>query len=590
MKKSVLPSKPKTLPKSPTGIQGLDEITGGGLPSGRPTLVCGNAGCGKTLLGMEFLYRGATEFNEPGVFVAFEETEKELTANVASLGFDLDKLVAQKKMVLDHIFFERSEIKESGEFDLGGLFIRLNYLIESIGAKRIVLDTIESLFGSLPNEVVLRSELRRLFRWLKDKGVTAIITGERGDTSLTRQGMEEYVSDCVILLDNRVTEQYSIRRLRIVKYRGSEHGTNEYPFLIEDKGISVVPITSIGLTHNASLERVSSGLPGIDAILDGKGYFRGSSILVSGRGGSGKSSLCAHITHAACQRGERVMYFALEESPDQIVRNMRSIGINLEPWIKKNLLKINSNRLSFYGLESYLTNIHREITQFKPKLVILDPISSFIRGGNVLEAKSMLIRLLDFLKSNNITAFITSLTSGDSAEEKTSTDISSIIDTWLVLRDIEISGELNRGLYVLKSRGMAHSSQIREFRLTSNGVELLDIYLGPDGVLTGSARVTQEEKELAAGLLIKQERDRIQSTLERKRKAMALNIEVLKTAFEAEEAEIIKSIENAELRMKQVEINQNTMAKSRNLNNDEKNNHQTLNTKLHKKLQHESSN
>jgi circadian clock protein KaiC len=468
-----------TLPKTATGIQGLDEITGGGLPKGRPTLVCGNAGCGKTLLAMEFLVRGATQFNEPGVFMAFEETEKELTTNVASLGFDLDELSASKMILLEHIHIERSEIEETGEYDLEGLLIRLNLAIDSIGAKRLVLDTIESLFAGLPNILILRAELRRLFHFLKDKGVTVIITGERGDEMLTRQGLEEYVSDCVIVLDHRVNEQSSTRRLRIVKYRGSSHGTNEYPFLIDETGFSVLPITSVGLTHAVSSERVSSGIPRLDAMLSGKGFFRGSSILVSGTAGTGKSSLAAHFASAACLREERVLYFALEESPSQILRNMRSIGIDQEPWVNKGLIKFHSNRPTFYGLESYLTLMHKAINDYKPEVVIVDPISSFIVGTNEFDAKSMIMRMVDFLKIKGITGFFTSLTGAGSDLEHTSINISSLIDTWLLLRDIELGGERNRGLYILKSRGMSHSNQIREFTLTDHGVELLDVYVGP---------------------------------------------------------------------------------------------------------------
>ena len=542
MKKSKIQSNQKFLEKTPTGIQGLDEITGGGLPKGRPTLICGNAGCGKTLLSMEFLVRGATQYNEPGVFMAFEETEKELAINVASLGFDLDKLEEQKMILLDHVHVERSEIEETGEYNLEGLFIRLNYAIDSIGAKRVVLDTLESLFSGFPNVLILRAELRRLFHWLKEKGVTAIITGEKGDQTLTRQGMEEYISDCVIQLDHRISEQTSTRRLRIVKYRGSSHGTNEYPFLIEETGFSVLPITSVGLTHTVSSERISSGVPRLDGMLGGKGYFRGSSILVAGTAGTGKSSLAAHITLAACNRGESVLYFALEESPDQIIRNMRSIGIDLEPCVKKGLLKFHSKRPTFYGLEAYLAVVHKEVNDFKPQVVILDPISSFIVGSNEFEAKSMIMRLIDFLKLKQISSFMTSLSSGGASLEHTDINISSLIDTWLLLRDIELGGERNRGIYILKSRGMDHSNQIREFRLTDKGVELIDVYIGPGGVLTGSARLSQESRENEERIILQQELERRKLELERKRKALEARIEALKAEFEAEEAETLRVI------------------------------------------------
>ena len=454
------------LPKTPTGIEGLDEITYGGLPKGRPTLICGSAGCGKTLLSLEFLIHGATKYNEPGVFMAFEETEDDLRKNVASLGYDLQDLADRKKIVVDYVHIERSEIEETGEYDLEGLFVRLGYAIDSIGAKRVVLDTIESIFTGLPNPSILRAELRRLFRWLKDKGVTAIVTGERGDGTLTRQGLEEYVSDCVILLDHRVREQISTRRLQVIKYRGSTHGTNEYPFLIDEQGISVLPITSLGLEHKASSERVSSGVPRLDTMLGGKGYFRGTSVLVSGMAGTGKSSLAAHFVDAACRRGERCVYFATEESPDLIVRNMRCIGIDLGTWVKKGLLRFDATRPTFHGLEMHLLRMHKLVGETHARVVVVDPITSYISLGDTLEVKSMLTRLIDFFKANQITAFFTSLTEGGSALEQSEVGISSLMDTWILLRHIEINGERNRGIWVLKSRGMAHSNQIREFVFT----------------------------------------------------------------------------------------------------------------------------
>jgi circadian clock protein KaiC len=530
------------LPKSPTSIQGLDEITGGGLPKGRPTLVCGGAGCGKTLLAMEFLVRGATEYNEPGVFISFEETEKELAANVASLGFDLEGLVQRKKIWLEHVHVDRSEIEQGGEYDLEGLFIRIHLAIESIGAQRVVLDTIESLFSELPNPRILRAELRRLFGWLKKKGVTTIITAERGNGSLTRQGLEEYVSDCVILLDHRVHDQSSIRRLRIVKYRGSTHGTNEYPFLIDEDGFSVLPVTSLGLNYSSSNERISSGVPRLDTMLSGKGFFRGSTILVSGTAGTGKTSIAAQFAEAACKRGERVLYFTYEESPDQLMRNMRSIGIHLEQWARRGLLKFHATRPTLYGLETHLTTSIKLINQCQPKIAILDPINGFMLGENQADVKAMLLRLADFLKMKRITAFFTSLTSAGDNLEESDVYISSLIDTWILLRDIEIGGERNRGLYVLKSRGMAHSNQIREFRLTDHGIELLDVYVGAEGVLTGSARLSQETKDDADQLLRQQEIRIKQFGLKRKREAMEAQIVMLRSEFEAEESEALKAI------------------------------------------------
>jgi len=553
----------RSLPKSLTGIQGLDEITGGGFPRGRPTLVCGSAGAGKTLLAMEFLVRGAMDYGEPGVFMAFEETAPELTQNARSLGFDLDELVKEKKIAIDFVRIERSEIDETGDYDLEGLFIRLGAAIDVIGAQRVVLDTIENLFAGLQNQGILRAELRRLFRWLKDRGVTAVITAERGEGALTRHGLEEYVSGCVILLDHRVTDQVSTRRLRVVKYRGTAHGTNEYPFLIDEDGFSVLPVTSLGLQHEVSEERISSGIPRLDTMLGGEGFYRGTTILISGTAGTGKTSMSAHFVDAACRRGERCLYFSFEESQGQLIRNMRSIGLNLDQWVKKNLLQFHSSRATFYGLEMHLAIIHKIVQEFQPKIVVLDPIGSLIQAGNKRDAHTMLIRLIDFLKQRQVTAFLTNLTSGGDALEKTDVDISSIVDSWLFVRDIELGGERNRALYVLKSRGTAHSNQLREFLLTPHGVDLLDVYVGPEGVLTGSSRLSQEEREKAADLIRQQEAERKDRELGRKREALEARISALRKEFEVEQAEAQAADGEEKKRERALAESRTAMARSR---------------------------
>ncbi|MBN9522719.1 circadian clock protein KaiC [bacterium] len=550
------------LEKTPTGIHGLDEITGGGLPKGRPTLVCGAAGCGKTLLAMEFLVRGATEFGEPGVFFAFEETAGELAQNVRSLGFDLDALAAQNRVSLEHIRVERTEIEEAGDFDLEGLFIRLGLAIDTVRAKRVVLDTLETLFGGFDNQAILRSELRRLFRWLKDRGVTAVITAERGDGSLTRQGLEEYVSDCVILLDHRVTDQVSTRRLRVVKYRGTAHGTNEYPFLIDESGFSVLPLTSLGLDHPASTERVSTGIPRLDAML-GSGVFRGTSVLLSGTAGTGKSSIAAHLADAACRRGERCLYYSFEESPAQILRNMRSIGLDLGPWVATKQLRFITTRPTLFGLEMHLAAMHKHVREFDPALVVIDPISNFATAGTAGEANAMLLRLVDFLKARGTTAVFVSLTSGGGTLEATEQQISSLIDTWILLRDIELGGERNRGLYVLKSRGTAHSNQIREFVLTDLGVELRDVYVGPEGVLTGSMRAAQEAREQAAAEERKQAIATRRREVERRRAAVEAQIATLRAGFVTDEAELEHLIAAEEAADRQLRDDRAAMARNR---------------------------
>lgn len=556
------------LEKCPSGIPGLDEITNGGLPRGRPTLVCGTAGCGKTLFSMEFLVKGATEYGEPGVFMAFEETADELAKNVRSLGFDLDELAEQNKLSVDYVHIERSEIEETGEYDLEALFIRLGFAIDSIGAKRVVLDTLEVLFGSLSDEGILRAELRRLFRWLKEKGVTAIITAERGDGALTRHGLEEYVSDCVILLDHRVTEQVSTRRLRIVKYRGSSHGTNEYPFLIHEGGVDVLPITSIGLDHEASRERVSTGLDRLDSMLGGEGYYRGSSVLVSGTAGTGKSSLAATFVDAACRRGERAIYFAFEESQSQIIRNMGTIGIDLEPHVRRGLLKFRAARPTSQGLETHLATVYKMVRDVRPAVVVMDPITNFVSVGSSEQIKMMLMRLVDFLKANHVTGLFTSLTHGDGAVEATDTTISSLIDTWLLLRDMEVHGERNRVLYVLKARGTPHSNQVREFLITPRGIELVDVYIGADRVLTGSARMAQEAKERAATLAREQEAERRRRDFERRRQALEAQIAALRAELESGEDEIRQAVAEARGREAQLTQDRADMARVRRADRD----------------------
>lgn len=534
----ILENKKEELAKSPTGIAGLDEITLGGLPKGRPTLVCGKAGCGKTLMAVEFLVHGAVEYGEPGVFMSFEESVSELVENVTSLGWNLKTLIEQRKIAIDYVHIDRSSIEETGEYDLEGLFVRLGYAIDSIKAKRVVLDTIEVLFGGLSNQAMVRSELRRLFLWLKDKGVTAIITGESGENTLTRQGIEEYVSDCVIRLDQRLANDLATRRLHIVKYRGSQHGSNEYPFLIESNGISVLPITSVGLEYAVSNERISTGIDRLDNMMEGKGYYRGSSILISGTAGTGKSSLCAHFADATCRRGEKCLYMAFEESPSQITRNMRSIGIDLDLSVEKGLLKIHSLRPTFYGLETQLVKMHQWLKEFQPSVVIIDPISNLTYSGNDLQVKSFLMRLIDFLKSHQITTVFTSLIAGGMSLEQTEEGVSSLMDTWLMLRGSENNGERNRLLYLLKSRGMEHSNQVREFRLSSSGVDLIDVYLGPGGMLAGTSRAVQEAQEKAAALSRQQVMEQKLRGVERKRQVLDAQIQALQAQFETEKEEI----------------------------------------------------
>ncbi|MCR4373658.1 MAG: circadian clock protein KaiC [Acidobacteria bacterium] len=555
----------ESLKKSLTGIHGLDEITGGGLPTGRPTLVSGGAGSGKTLFGLGFLVRGATQYNEPGVFISFEETLPDLSKNAASLGFDLDQLVKDKLLFLDHVHITRSEFAETGEYDLDGLFIRIADAVQQVGAKRIVLDTIEALFGQLPNPTILRSEIRRLFDWLKAKGLTTVITAERDrPDKLTRHGIEEFVSDCVIVLDHRIREEISTRRLRVVKYRGSTHGQNEYPFLIDDKGISVLlPISTLRLNHAAPDARISTGIERLDGMMGGHGFYRGSSILLSGTAGTGKTSVAAHFVDAACRRGERCMFFAFEESPLQVVRNVRSIGIDLQPWIDKGLLRFVAARPTHGGIEDVLLVTHKSISVFKPTVVVVDPITNLLMVSTLHEVRSMLTRLIDFLKTQGITAMFTSLTAPKSSLEANEADVSSLMDTWILLKTVEVGGERNRALYVLKSRGMDHSNQIREFLLTNEGLRLLDVYLGSEGVLTGAARVSQEGREKAAGTLRQQQLEGRRRELDRKRQIFEARMTMLRAEFEVDEEIIQQSIAESTLLDEELLQDRGQMRRSR---------------------------
>jgi circadian clock protein KaiC len=550
--------------KSLTGIKGLDEITLGGLPQGRSTLVCGSAGSGKTMLAMEFLIHGAIQYDEPGVFMAFEETSRELAENVASLGFDLEDLIQKKKVCVDYVHINPSEIQETGDYDLEGLFVRLKLAVDTVGAKRVVLDTLEVLFSGLRNQAILRAEIRRLFRWLKDHNLTAVITGEKGDGNLTRYGLEEYVSDCVILLDNRVKNQVATRRMRIIKYRGTAHGVNEYPFLIDESGFSVLPLTSLGLQHQASTQRISSGVAGLDEMLGAKGYFRGSTVLVSGNAGSGKTSLAAHFADATCASGQRCLYFALEESFNQITRNMKSIGINLRKHVDKRLLNFQAWRPSSYSLEMHLVRLHKFIEEFKPDAAIVDPVTNLINvAGESSEVASILTRLIDFLKLKQITTMFTSLTPAASAAEATEVGISSLIDTWILVRDLETNGERNRALYVVKSRGMAHSNQVREFLITGRGIQLVPAYLGTQGVLTGTSRVIQETKESAEQLRSDRELQRKRLDLEAKLKAMEAQIAVLRAEYEIAEKNALSIFEDVESAGRQRAADRAAYARSR---------------------------
>ena len=554
------PVELQCLEKAPSGIKGLDEITYGGLPRGRTALICGGPGSGKTLFAMEFLVRGAIQFNEPGVFLSFEEKPEELIQNVASLGFDLKRLQAENKIRVEYIYIERSEIEETGDYDLEALFIRIEYAVAQTGAKRIVLDTLEALFSGLKDTSILRAEVRRLFRKLKEMGLTAVVTAEQGSNgSLTRHGLEEYVSDCVIRLDNRMLDQVSTRRLRILKYRGSVHGANEYPFLIDQDGFFLMPSTSLELKHIVSLDRIPTGISKLDSMLDEKGYYRGSTILVTGTAGTGKTSVATSFVDAACKRGEKILFFSFEESPNEIIRNMNSIGLNLEHWVRDGRLEFSATRPSFFGLEKHLAYTLKLLSDFKPSAVVFDPISDLINIGSLMEVRLMLERLIDFLKTNGITALLTSLTRSDDRGDR-NVAISSLIDTWLLLREIESNGERNRALQIVKSRGMAHSNQIRELILTDRGVDLVDVYIGPEGVLTGLARLQQESYDQSESEIHQAEVKAIQVEMDGKLKAFESAISERRAVLDADEARMKLLIQQISQRERFRQVTRNTLA------------------------------
>lgn len=462
----------KTLPKARTGILGLDEITAGGFPAGRPTLICASAGCGKTVLAMEFIVRGIREFGEPGLFISLEESVSSLIANFESLGFDLHGLIDANKLAILHINLSGEPHLDGGEFSLDALMLRMRAAIDRVGAKRIAVDTLESLFATMPNQRILRWELARLFDWLRDNQLTTVLTAERGDGELTREGLEEYVSDCVLVLDHRITEQTAKRRLRIVKYRGSSHGLDEYPFLITNHGVSVIPVSSVNLDSKVGKQRVSSGVSDLDQMLNGEGYFKGSTILISGKAGTGKSSLGAAFVHAAASRAERTHYFAFEESESQIVRNMQSIGVDLQPMLNNGTLSIEAYRPTLHGLEEHLLAITTRVIEVDPACVLLDPVTNFLAVGNILEVKSMLTRVLDDLKDQGITVMMTALTSGSAEPDETIVHVSSLVDTWIALDNTPVGSERRRALYIIKSRGMNHSQSVAGMTLSEHGINL----------------------------------------------------------------------------------------------------------------------
>jgi circadian clock protein KaiC len=551
------------LPKSPTGINGFDEITDGGLPTGRPSLVCGPPGTGKSVFAVQFLVNGATQYGEPGVFLTFEESRDELVANVRSLGFDIDELERDGRLLVDALTLTPQAV-ETGEFDLEALMVRLTWAVDQIGAKRVAIDNVEALFVAFNRPALVRSELRRLFRWIKDQGLTAVITGERGEDLLTQHGIQEYLSDCVVVLDHRVVQDVATRRMRVLKYRGSVHGRNEYPFLIGADGFDVLPITSLGLEQPVSSQRVSTGIDGLDEMLGGQGVFQGSGVLVSGTSGTGKTTIASNFADAACRRGEVVLFFSFEESQAEIERNMSSVGLDLASWAEQGLLHFHCERPTTRGLEDHLATMEQMTQKLAPDLVVIDPVSSLSRGSTPSDVSSMLLRQIYFLKSTGITAVMTVLNE-ESGLEHPIQSISSLVDTWLHVVILQTFEERNRGLYVRKARGMAHSNQIREFVLSDDGVSLIPVFVGPQGVLTGSARVAAESAERATALELTEESEELALALERRREAVESHVAELRADFAAEESLTHRLIQTSEQRQKAARLDRLKQGRRRTL-------------------------
>jgi circadian clock protein KaiC len=549
------------LPKSPTGIDGFDEITGGGLPTGRPSLVCGPPGTGKSIFAMQFLVNGVTRYGEPGVFLTFEESREELVANVRSFGFGVDRLEREGRLLVDALPLEPQTV-ETGEFDLEALIVRLAWAVDQVGAKRVAVDNVEALFTAFSRPALVRAEVRRLFRWLKDHELTAVITGERGEDMVTRHGMQEYLSDCVVVLDHRIVQDVATRRMRVLKYRGAMHGRNEYPFLIGADGLEVLPITSIGLRQPVSSDRISTGVVGLDEMLGGEGVFRGSGVLISGTSGTGKTTIASCFADAACRRGEVVLYFSFEESQAEIERNLASVGLDMAHWVERGLLHFHCERPTTRGLEDHLALMQQLTRELAPTLVVIDPVSSLARGASPFDVSSMLLRQIYYLKATGITAVMTVLNEETGLQQPIQS-ISSLVDTWLHVDIMESFEERNRGLYVRKARGMAHSNQIREFLLSDQGVSLVPVFVGVHGVLTGSARVAAESSERATALELTEESEDLASALERRREAVESHVAEMRADFAAEESLTRRLIETSEQRREAVRLDRLEQARRR---------------------------
>ncbi|WP_240236172.1 circadian clock protein KaiC [Nocardioides sp. CFH 31398] len=523
------------LEKAATGIEGFDDITFGGLPRARATIVTGAAGSGKSMFGVEFLAQGARAYGEPGVLLSFEETADELVANAASIGVDLRAMADEGTLVVDSAAGDLDDLVQSGAFDLEGLLLRLAAAIDAVGARRVVLDTVETLFSTLPDETTVRREFARLLRWLKERDLTVVVTAERGQQGrLTRHGIEEYVSDCVVVLDHRVEDEVATRRMRVAKYRGSPHGTNEFPFLISGRGLVVMPLHHDELTE-VSEERVSLGIPELDTMVGG-GVFRGSTIMISGSAGTGKTSIAACAADAACRRGEKALFLSFEEPSGQVVRNMRSIGLDLQHWIDKGLLVVQHMRPAITGLEAHLASLHMILDEHPAEVVVLDAVASLSRGVASYASASAVARDIAMLRLRGATTVLTAL-AGTHDDPHTDVSASSLVDAWLLVRNVENDGERNRLLMTIKNRGSFHSNQVREFLLTDDGPRLVDVFVGPDGVLTGSAREQQEARDASTEDARRRDQERRRASIERRREEVEAQIATLRRQLEDELAD-----------------------------------------------------
>ena len=529
-----------------TGVKGLDDVLGGGIPQGHAMLLVGKPGTGKSILSMEYLLHGIELHKENGVYISFEESEKQIISNAASFGWKFEEMVKKNKLAISYIDMQPEQMRTVGDYDLSALILRVKGAIKKVNARRVVIDGINNLLSTFDDERIIRSDLLRLIREIKEVNATIFITGERGHDSWSKMGFEEYLADGLMHLDNRTDGNYQTREIQVVKCRGINHYTGKSPFIINSEGMSIRPLITADFDYKVLKSRVSTGIADIDNMLGGKGLYRGSTVYITGPSGAGKTSISSSFANGACSRGERALFLAFEESSDQIIRNMKSIGLSLDKWVNEKLLYFYTARATTNSLEGHLDNIMTMVREVEPTCVVLDPISAFRPIANENETKLMLIRLNDYLRARKITTVFTALSSDGEYSEHADVQLSSIADTWIVVRIMDYKGERNNVMQLMKSRGMSHSRQMKEMYFTGNGLKLQNVYQGPEGVLTGAARIGQEKYEKLKEARNVIEIDKNRKKIERKKSLLEASIEALKHEYEEELEALHAAIEEAE--------------------------------------------